>query len=1153
MINGFHQPEARARATAFSLASASGWSKKCFFVRLFTAASLSNQRQEMPAKRLLGRHCVLAAFFVVVLTPPLRAEDWGLRVAPGFRVTLYADQDLANDIFAMTLDSQGRVVVTGPGYVKVLHDTKGTGKADKATLFATPPTGGMGMCFDGNDLYFCGSGWFSRYRDSTGKGQADGPPEHFIPLAFAEHGGHAMRKGPDGWWYIIGGNDSGITKQHLTLPHSPIRDPEAGALLRLTPDCKKCEIIAHGFRNPYDFDFNEAGDLFTYDSDVERDFFLPWYSPTRIYHIGYAGHHGWRLPSYLRSWCRKDFYVDTVDILWPVGRGSPTGVVCYRHDQFPEHYRGGFFALDWTFGKVYFFPLQPDGASYRTQPEVFLESVGTNGFDPTDVVVAPDGSLFICMGGRGTRGAVYRVEYVGDGKTPRKPKPASELEAILHAHQPLDAWSRARWMPLAHKLGAKAFAAVIVDEKWDTLARIRAVEIVTELFGGLPPITAKTGAKASSPTVRSRVAWSLGRSPCKDFGGILGHLAEDPHPHVRLAALEALADRSTELNTEDLCKVLPSNLANQHKRVRQAAARLAALLPEDSWQRLARQMNERAPAQGWLTLALAATWRDCSAAVFPFVANLAIPYLNREVAPELRLQAVRLIMLAGGDYHLHHPSLELYTAYSLQRSLQGQDQEEIRSHVLQRIQRWFPSGDAQLDEEAARLLAMLEDDDAATPPKIAAFWTEKSSPTQDLHYLIVFSRLRGPHDSALTAKVARALLGLHRKLEGREQRTKQVWGERLSELLTSLLRHDPRLADELLRHPDFVNAGHVTLAASLDAAHRQRAAQLFLAAVRKDADFAWSGPLINLLGLLPIEEVRPVLRQQWANFGLRDAILLRFAEEPELADRDKFLVGLESNQEQVIHACLSALERLPHDDSPKNLVPLLRLLRRLEQEPKEVSLRAQVLRLLTRQTGQVFTVREKGAEPAALKRTYQPIFDWFGQHHPSLVSALSATADEDPAVWNKLLKAVDWSRGNAVRGEAIFRNRACQTCHAGARALGPDLTGVTNRFSRDDLFTAIIYPSRDVAPAYRTTVIETTIGRLYSGIVAFDSADGVILQTGATTTMRIATADIVSRLPSNRSLMPNGLLKDLKPEDLADLYSYLKTLQPRAPASKPSK
>ena len=45
-----------------------------------------------------------------------------------------------------------------------------------------------------------------------------------------------------------------------------------------------------------------------------------------------------------------------------------------------------------------------------------FEPIGTNGFNPTDAVVAPDGSLLISIGGRGTRGAIYKVEYVGDGK-----------------------------------------------------------------------------------------------------------------------------------------------------------------------------------------------------------------------------------------------------------------------------------------------------------------------------------------------------------------------------------------------------------------------------------------------------------------------------------------------------------------------------------------------------------------------------------------------------------------------------------------------------------------------------------------------------------------------------------------------------------------
>ncbi|MBX6315054.1 MAG: hypothetical protein IRY99_19390, partial [Isosphaeraceae bacterium] len=356
------------------------------------------------------------AVFLLLGERPAVGEELGLRVAPGFRIAQFAGEDLANDIYALTLDVRGRVIVSSQGYIKALEDTDGDGKADRATLLAETKTGGMGLCCDGDDLYFCGDGWFSVYRGIGKGGRLVTSPERIVPLVFTEHGGHAMRKGPDGFWYVIGGNDSKIDARHATSPRSSIRHPEAGALLRLAPDLRACEVIAHGFRNPYDFDFNAAGDLFTYDSDVERDYFLPWYSPTRLYHIASGGHHGWRVTGYMRSWARPGYSPDTVDVLAPIGRGSPTGVACYRHRQFPERYRGGVFFLDWTFGRVYFAPLEPEGATYRTRPEVFLEATGSLGFDPTDIAVAPDGSLFVSMGGRKTRGAVYRISYEGEGR-----------------------------------------------------------------------------------------------------------------------------------------------------------------------------------------------------------------------------------------------------------------------------------------------------------------------------------------------------------------------------------------------------------------------------------------------------------------------------------------------------------------------------------------------------------------------------------------------------------------------------------------------------------------------------------------------------------------------------------------------------------------
>ncbi len=1109
-------------------------------------------------------------------------EPLGLRVARGFRVTQYADADLANDIYAMTLDSRGNVVVTGQGYIKTLFDRDGDGRADSATLFASTQTGGMGMCFDGNDLYFCGDGFFSRYRDADGDGQADGPPEHFLPLNFAEHGGHAMRKGPDGWWYVIAGNESRFTGAHITLPDSPVRQIEAGALLRVTPDGQRSEAVAHGFRNPYDFDFNWLGDVFTYDSDMEGDFFLPWYSPTRLYHLGYGGHHGWRLEGWGRSWARPDYYADTVDILYSIGRGSPTGVACYRHFQFPPRYRNGLFALDWTFGKVYFLPLQQSGASYQGTPEVFLESTGTQGFDPTDIVVTPDGSLIISIGGRRTRGAIFRVQYVAEGDMAAyaggwQARAASEFDGVLNAPQPLDAWSRAIWAPVARQLGARPFAEVVADNRIPPGMRVRAVEILTELHGGLDPATAAAGAQANSPFVRGRVAWSLGRTPAENFAPILSALVRDTDSFVRRCALDAMADHARSLDNVTLQQALAANLAQPEKRIRQCAARLAASLPDLAWNALWKQQTKGLP-QSRLTLTLALLWRSPHDSINAPAIDSALSVLAQSKAPSHRLDAIRLIILALGDYHLRDPSLEVYTGYELALSLAGQ--EALGRRIGAAIRPLTPSGDFLVDAEAWRLLAMLEDDDPESARKVLSFFKERTSPGDDFHYLAVLSRLKAPLPTNSLPKLAHTILSLDRKLEGQQTRGKQSWSPRLEEVVQTLLQRDPKLADALLRDPDLVSPNHVTIAASLGKDRSPAVAALFAAAVRANPKFPWSGPLIDLLSALPAEEVQPLFRRQWSSLVLRDDILIQLAEKPMAIDREKFVTGLSSFRSQVVRSSLAALLRLPQPlvgqasrlppalpgreamnkggtpqagETPAPLfrvnavVPALRLLRRLESEPKEQEARTELVAFLNSETGRSFKIQELSADPANLKRAYQPIFDWFGQQFPMLAPQLDVDGTEDVVQWNALLTPVPWDKGNPVQGQTIFNERGCQICHASSTPLGPDLGGAASRLSMGDLFDAIIYPSRDVAPAYRTTAFQTRDGQTYTGMVAFESAEGVILQTGATTTLRLAESDIISRQPSALSLMPNGLLSGLTPADLADLYSYLKTLRPKGP------
>ena len=128
-------------------------------------------------------------------------------------------------------------------------------------------------------------------------------------------------------------------------------------MLRFSPDFARFEVVADGFRNAYDFDFTADGEPITFDSDNERCIGLPWYEGCRVYHVRPGGHYGWQGPHYTTTWRMPPYFPDVVAPIVDLGRGSPTGVACYRHRQFPEKYRGGVFLGDWTFGRVWFVAL----------------------------------------------------------------------------------------------------------------------------------------------------------------------------------------------------------------------------------------------------------------------------------------------------------------------------------------------------------------------------------------------------------------------------------------------------------------------------------------------------------------------------------------------------------------------------------------------------------------------------------------------------------------------------------------------------------------------------------------------------------------------------------------------------------------------------
>jgi putative heme-binding domain-containing protein len=253
-------------------------------------------------------------------------------------------------------------------------------------------------------------------------------------------------------------------------------------------------------------------------------------------------------------------------------------------------------------------------------------------------------------------------------------------------------------------------------------------------------------------------------------------------------------------------------------------------------------------------------------------------------------------------------------------------------------------------------------------------------------------------------------------------------------------------------------------------------------------------------------------------------------------DRERFLAGLNSPQLATVSRSLEALEKLPEHKDNGTLLALVRALRRLSDAKEEKPVRERLAGYLQRLTGQEKLGTDRDAWAAWLAKTY-----------PDLAAKLGDVDGVDVAAWDKRLAGVDWPQGDAGRGRGVFVRASCSSCHSGSQALGPDLQGVAGRFSRADLFTAILQPSKDVSPRYRTTLIATGEGKVYQGLIIYEATGSLILQTGPETTVRLTDKQVTERRVTATSLMPAGLLDRLSDRDIADLYAYLKSLGIPAP------
>jgi putative heme-binding domain-containing protein len=139
--------------------------------------------------------------------------------------------------------------------------------------------------------------------------------------------------------------------------------------------------------------------------------------------------------------------------------------------------------------------------------------------------------------------------------------------------------------------------------------------------------------------------------------------------------------------------------------------------------------------------------------------------------------------------------------------------------------------------------------------------------------------------------------------------------------------------------------------------------------------------------------------------------------------------------------------------------------------------------------------------------------------------------------------------GDAKRGRDLFfatSTMQCKTCHRvkdeGGR-VGPELTAIGKKLTREQILESIAEPSKSIAQEFRTHLFETSDGRTLTGVIVSKTDRETVLRDAQDKETRLATSDIEQTTPQAQSMMPDGLLRDLTPQQAADLVEYLFSLK----------
>ncbi|EAZ80537.1 PVC-type heme-binding CxxCH protein [Algoriphagus machipongonensis] len=515
-------------------------------------------------------------------------------------LTLFASEPMMINPTNMDIDDRGRVwIAEAYNYrshlnprnptkaegdrILIMEDTNGDGVADESKVFyqGNDINAALGIAVLGDKVYVSVSPYVYVFTDADGDDVPEKKEILFEGVGGVQHdhGMHAFTFGPDGKLYFNYGNEG---KGIHHADGSPILDPlgrpvnsqtqpyREGMVFRMNPDGSDVEVLAWNFRNNYEVAVDSYGRMWQSDNDDDGN------RATRINYVMDFGNYGfkdeitgadWRtrrinmedsIP--LRHWHLNDPGV--VPNMLQTFAGSPTGILVYEGNLLPEDYQGQIIHSDAGPNIVRAYIPSKDGAGFTATIKNLMDGNSRdNWFRPSDVTVAPDGSLFVSdwydpgVGGHAMgdqdKGRVYRLAPKGVDYKVSAPN-YDNIESLV---QLLQNPNRATHF--------KAFMALV--EKGDA-----AKDALETLF-----------TSSQNPRMKARAFWVLTKLP--NGNEYIQMASTDADPLIRVAAVRA--SRINQLNDPDFLMKMAGDEDIQVRR--EVALAIRYQNNEDVWLKLA--------------------------------------------------------------------------------------------------------------------------------------------------------------------------------------------------------------------------------------------------------------------------------------------------------------------------------------------------------------------------------------------------------------------------------------------------------------------------------------------------------------------------------------------------------------------------------------